>query len=297
MVKSFTQPTTASSATKDDKSCKHTVKIHGSTVNYWVFNPKAKKTIVMIHGFRGTHHGLLFVAKRLPNYRLIIPDLPGFGTSTPLNKTHDLAGYCEFLGKFTSAVTDKPPALLGHSFGTLVCAKYATDNPKSVDKLMLINPLSSSFQNSENKFTANLTIFYYWLGKKLPAWLSRKLMANKIIIRVIGEVLAKTKDRNLRRVIHNQHFRHFSTYHNRHTLYEVFQASISHSIGDWARHLITPTLLLVGDKDDIAPLAWHAPVQRKIKNAKLVVINNVGHLIHYEAPEQAASAIDSFLRD
>jgi pimeloyl-ACP methyl ester carboxylesterase len=32
----------------------------------------------MIHGFRGDHHGLQLFADALPEYRVIIPDLPGF---------------------------------------------------------------------------------------------------------------------------------------------------------------------------------------------------------------------------
>ncbi|HEU5187952.1 MAG TPA: alpha/beta fold hydrolase, partial [Candidatus Saccharimonadales bacterium] len=59
------------------------VKIQGSQVHYWVFNPKRQQTIVMIHGFRGTHHGLQNIIDRLDDYKIIIPDLPGFGASTP----------------------------------------------------------------------------------------------------------------------------------------------------------------------------------------------------------------------
>ena len=35
------------------------------------------RTILVIHGFRGDHHGLLRVADQLPEMRLIMPDLPG----------------------------------------------------------------------------------------------------------------------------------------------------------------------------------------------------------------------------
>ena len=52
---------------------------------YWSYEPvratPETRTILVVHGFRGDHHGLLRVADQLPDMRLIMPDLPGFGRS------------------------------------------------------------------------------------------------------------------------------------------------------------------------------------------------------------------------
>ena len=41
-------------------------KITNSSTAYWVYgNEQAPKTIILIHGYRGTHHGLELIAKEL----------------------------------------------------------------------------------------------------------------------------------------------------------------------------------------------------------------------------------------
>jgi pimeloyl-ACP methyl ester carboxylesterase len=63
------------------------VDVDGGRVAYWIYEPvhvtPGTRTILVIHGFRGDHHGLLRVADQLPEMRLIMPDLPGFGSSEP----------------------------------------------------------------------------------------------------------------------------------------------------------------------------------------------------------------------
>ena len=61
------------------------VVLDGARVAYWSYEPvrvtPETRTILVIHGFRGDHHGLLRVADQLSEMRLIMPDLPGFGSS------------------------------------------------------------------------------------------------------------------------------------------------------------------------------------------------------------------------
>ncbi|HEX4662176.1 MAG TPA: alpha/beta hydrolase, partial [Candidatus Saccharimonadales bacterium] len=63
----------------------------------------------------------------------------------------------------------------------------------------------------------------------------------------------------------------------------------------YARRITIPTLLIVGAIDDIAPLSAQYGLRGQLPTASLVIINNVGHLIHHEAPDQAAATIEKFL--
>lgn len=84
----------------------------------------ADRTVVLVHGFRGDHHGLGPVVAQLPGIRFLAPDLPGFGASDPLvDRAHDLAGYTAWLDAFLHATGVHGTAvLLGHSFGSIVVA-------------------------------------------------------------------------------------------------------------------------------------------------------------------------------
>src|SRR5579859_6659282 len=67
--------------------------------------PTATPTVLAVHGFRGTHHGLLRIVDHLPHVRVIMPDLPGFGESAPLaDAAHDIGGYTAWLGALADAL-------------------------------------------------------------------------------------------------------------------------------------------------------------------------------------------------
>jgi pimeloyl-ACP methyl ester carboxylesterase len=53
--------------------------------------------------------------------------------------------------------------------------------------------------------------------------------------------------------------------------------------------------MVAAELDDITPVAAHMPVVNAIGDATLVVLPDVGHLIHYEKPDEAARAIAEFI--
>ena len=115
----------------------------------------------MIHGFRGTHHGLLPIAKQLKGFGIVVPDLPGFGKGAHL-KTYDLTSYVSWLHRFIQRLQlDEPPILLGHSFGSIICAAYAKQYSTSIEELVLVNPIGAPALEGPKKVLTRLAIFYY----------------------------------------------------------------------------------------------------------------------------------------
>ena len=107
--------------------------------------------------------------------------------------------------------------------------------------------------------------------------------------------LRKTKDKTLRKYIDEQHFAHFSTFANPDQLAEAFDTSVRHDVSGAAERIAVPTLLIVGEKDDITPLRKQELVHQKINDSQIVVIRGVGHLSHYETPDQIADAVRAFI--
>lgn len=279
------------------KTEKHNIKLSQGAVHYWIYNPQSSETIVMIHGFRGDHHGLEDIVAELPkNWRVIVPDLPGFGESSELPGRHDIENYTQFLYDFIKKVTDQPAILLGHSFGSIITAHYAAEHPQTIKKLILVNPIASPALKGRKAIFSHLTVLYYWLGNKLPKRAGYKLLRNKAIVLTMSMLLAKTKDKALRRKIHKGHLAHFSSFQSRRVVMESFKASVSHTAAEKADRITTPTLMIVGEIDDIAPLAGQKQLEQKLAASQLVIAPRVGHLIHHEAPDIAAAAIDSFAR-
>ncbi|MGV9001970.1 MAG: alpha/beta fold hydrolase [Candidatus Saccharimonadaceae bacterium] len=258
--------------------------------------PLVKPTLIMIHGFRGTHHGLLLIAKALKGFNIIIPDLPGFGRGPKL-ATYDLDSYVDWLHGFIEKQgLTRRPYLMGHSFGTIVCAAYAKKYPKSIQRLILVNPIGAPALEGPKKVMSKLAILYYKVGAKLPEKPAHAWLSSKAIVRVMSVTMAKTKDKGLRTYIHHQHDRYFSRFHNPTSLLESFTTSVSHHVGEFAKDIPVRTLLIAGTLDDITPLSVQYGLAKKFPQAKLKVIDNVGHLTHYETPERVAELIQAFIK-
>lgn len=253
-----------------------------------------KPTIILIHGFRGTHHGLLLIAKKLKGYNVIIPDLPGFGRGPKLPQ-YDLLSYTTWLNTFIKAQKlTAPPILLGHSFGSIICAAYAEQYPKTISRLILVNPIGAPALEGPKRFMTKLAVLYYKIGTKLPEKHAHRWLALKPIVRVMSMTMAKTEDKGLRNYIHHQHDRYFSRFHSPQSVLEAFTTSINHTVRDFAKNVNTPTLLIAGSLDDITPLSDQYALVKKFPTAQLKVIDDVGHLTHYETPEEVAAHIQAF---
>lgn len=250
----------------------------------------------MIHGFRGTHHGLLLIANHLKGNRLIIPDIPGFGKGETL-ENYDIDNYVMWLHRYIKALQlPDSPILLGHSFGSIICAAYTEKYPNTVKKLVLVNPIAAPALEGPRKIMTKLAVGYYKIGAVLPEKPAYTWLSAQPIVKIMSVFMAKTHNKELRRFIHQQHYQYFSRFHSAQSLLEGFKTSVSHSVRDYAKKINTPTLLIAGSLDDITPLSNQYALVKLFPHAQLKVINNVGHLTHYETPELVASYVQAFIK-
>ncbi|MEW2460641.1 alpha/beta fold hydrolase [Microbacterium sp. K41] len=275
---------------------RHEVAVRGGVTAYWEYGPRdADTTIVAVHGFRGEHHGLEPVLAYLPEVRVLVPDLPGFGETAPLpGRRHDLDEYAAWLTDFVAA-TAPGAVILGHSFGSIVAAA-AVAGGLATPRLILLNPIGAPALEGPKGLMTRLAVLYYALGAKLPDRLGTAVLRNRVIVRVMSITMAKTRDPGLRRFIHDQHDTYFSRFSDRDVLHDAFVASVSHDVREFAPRIDVPTMLVAAQRDDITPIEAERRLATLFADAELVEIAHVGHLIHYETPVEAAGAIRRFLR-
>lgn len=272
-------------------------RIAGGTTAYWVYGPDDADvpTIIAVHGFRGEHHGLEPVIAFLPGVRVISPDLPGFGETAPVpGREHHLSLYAGWLTEFARTVA--PGAvILGHSFGSIV-ASAAVAGGLQTPRLVLINPIGAPALEGPKGVLTRLAVLYYTLGARLPERIGTALLRHPLIVRVMSVTMAKTGDPALRRFIHDQHDTYFSRFADRDVLHDAFVTSVSHDVRAFAGVIDVPTLLIAAQRDDITPIEAERRLATMFRDVELVEIADVGHLIHYETPAEAAGAIRRFLR-
>lgn len=267
----------------------------------WNYGAEAGQTLLLVHGFRGDHHGLEGIARRIselrPEMRVLVPDLPGFGETPPVpGRTHDLALYGEWLRALAVSVgpTGAGIDVLGHSFGSLVVAQ-AVATGLAPRRLILVNPISAPALEGPQAVMTQLAIGYYRAADLLPERAARVLLGHPAIVRVMSEVMAKTADPELRAWIHGQHASYFSTFADAATLLEAFRASVSHTVTEYSASFAMPTLLIAGERDDITPLTKQLELHRRVAGSQLRIIPGTGHLVHYEAVADAAGYVVDFI--
>jgi pimeloyl-ACP methyl ester carboxylesterase len=273
------------------------VSILGSDSHYWDYGPiDAPVTMVTVHGFRGEHHGLEPVIAHLHGIRIINPDLPGFGDSTPMTEAEeDVDGYGRWLGLLIDSLgLAERPVILGHSFGSIVTSA-AVAAGLATPALILVNPIAAPALQGPKAFISGLTAFYYRLGAALPNRIGYALLGSSLITRFVTVQMAVTRDPALRKWIHYQHTTYFSRFSDRDTLSDAFRASTVHWVTEYATDITVPTLLIAAENDQITTVADEKKLANELPDGELHVIANVGHLIHYEKPAEAAALIEGFL--
>ncbi len=273
----------------------HRTTVLGSTTAWWEYGEPGAPVIVLVHGFRGDHHGLEPIVANLPGFRIVSPDLPGFGESAPLDGPHDIAGYAAWLDAFVASLElGGAYTLLGHSFGSIV-ASAAVAGGLRPERLVLVNPIGAPALEGPRGIMTRLAVAYYRAAAALPERAGFTVLKSRAIVRVMSVTMAKTRSRELRRFIHDQHDRYFSAFSDRDSLLEAFRASVSHDVREFAPRIDVPVLLVAAERDDITPLSAQHVLVGRFPDARLEVIPEVGHLIHYEAPGDAARRILGFV--
>lgn len=260
--------------------------------SYGAADASAHDTIVMVHGLRGTWQGLDRIARALPDFRVVIPTLPGFGGAEDIAGGNTIGNYAAWLDEFTAALGLSGHVILGHSFGSIVVAQSADPHVRAT---ILVNPVAVPARLGPHPVASRGAKALYQLAAALPENAGNWILRAPIHVRIMSVMMAKTRSSELRTWIHRQHDTYYDTYTSRTGVVEAFNESITRSVSDNAARLNTPTLLIAGELDDIATPADQIELAASIADSELHVIPGVGHLIHYETPEVAASLISDYL--
>lgn len=121
---------------------KHIKLSNGETIHY-IDKGTKEEVLVLIHGnmSSGVHFRPL-IEKLRKKYRIIAPDLRGFGDSTYINPIKDLEDFSDDICELLDLLNIKKYNIGGWSTGGAICMKIAAKRQKDVKKLILIESCS-----------------------------------------------------------------------------------------------------------------------------------------------------------
>ncbi len=240
-------------------------------------------TIVMLHGFGGSKDNWLRFAKYFtPNYRVIIPDLPGFGESSkPQDAKYNIMSQVERLNLLVKELKLTKFNIVGNSMGGEIAGNYAATYPEMVKTLALFDsagvatPVKSEFASLLGKGINPLVVKDEKGYEKLLEFTSAKPIR---LPSVIKNYLAKQaiKAAPLNEKIFN----------------EIGKTELQSKLNK----IKAPTLIVWGDSDKVIDVSSVAIFKKNIKNSKSAIIKECGHLPMLEKPQETASVYKDFLK-
>lgn len=244
------------------------------------------ETVVLLHGiFAEKDHWVDFARPLTSHYRIIAPDLPGFGESTRLaDQTYNYAEQVERLAQILDSLDVKRAHLAGNSMGGTIAALFAIRFPERVISVGLIGaphgirtPVASEMdQIIEANQPSPLIAHTPEAFEKLLATVFKNEPFLPYPIRRRAQTLAIESAASNERLWNNQKRDRF-----------LLDAEI-----DQLKH---PTLVLWGDADRSFHVSGADVLRRRLANADIRVLKDVGHLPMMETPKESALAYRSFI--
>ncbi len=254
---------------------------------YWENNAQATRTLVMLHGFRSSHQGLMKLAQEFPDHHLIIPDFPGYGQTDELSGEHNVEAYANVIAGLIDALDLSDITIMGHSFGALVGLAYTAAHPERVLNLVLISPVPKF--NLVNKAGS----LYYLIGRALPAPLDKHWLTSRRLQRPVRSFVMRTEDPVIHAEVMNEGERELEDLRPKVNLENYFSlASVNPTV--WLEHLQAPTLVVAGDSDRLTRLSdvihtYQCPV------VTFSIIEGMGHFAPAEIPAEISRTVQSWL--
>ncbi len=251
------------------------VEINGLRINY-IDVGEGKSCILFLHGWGASiklfEQAVGFLS---PHFRVIAPDLPGFGESDEPKEPWSVDDYVDFVIAFCKKMNMESCSVIAHSFGGRITIKLMSRKnlPFTVDKIVLtgsagIRPTQSAKSKLKTKF--------YKLGKKiLSASLFKKLMPNAL--------------ENLRKKNGSADYNAASP-----IMRQCLVKVVNEDLTELIPNINAPTLLIWGEKDDATPLSDGQLMEKLIPDAGLVVFEGCGHYAFLEQSGRFCRILGSF---
>jgi pimeloyl-ACP methyl ester carboxylesterase len=232
-------------------------RIEGLNINYRIIGEG--KPFLILHGWGSKSDRWEKVAEILgqKGFKVVIPDLPGFGQSDKPGKPWDLDNYVDFVEEFSKVLGLNKFILAGHSFGGGISVKYAVKNPEKIAELFLIASACIREDSSRKKFLRIISkifkIFSFIPGVRKAFY---KFIVRKSDYQYTDGIMKKT-----------------------------YLNIVGEDLSGLLSEIKVKTIIIWGDKDDVLPVEQSKEISDRIKGSKLVVISGADHDLEQKMPE------------
>jgi pimeloyl-ACP methyl ester carboxylesterase len=241
--------------------------------------------LLLIHGLGAEKNNFTRVARFLtPHYRVLVPDLPGFGASSkPADASYSIDDDVERLRAFAQGLGVKRAHLGGSSMGGWIATAWAARYPEEVASLWLLAPAGTAAAGD-----SELARHYRETGEIL---LMAKTPGEHARLR--GFVMSRPPflPYSFRRILAEQAAADYPL-HSR-----IFAALAREKpLESWVRRVDAPALIVWGTEDRALNPKGGDALRALMPNGRVVLMPGIGHLPMIEAVRESAEEYLTFRR-
>lgn len=238
--------------------------------------------IILIHGFCETHQvWSRFEPALSKDFRVLCPDLPGFGKSPLPAGELSLTTVAHILYDWLREQEINSCILIGHSLGGYVSLALLEEHPEIIDGIGLFNSTAYADTEEKKKTRNNVIAFVekHGVEKYIESFVpplfyppNRERLQPEISELI--SVARKTPRESL--------IAYTRAMQQRKDRLQVLQ------------HFKGPILYIAGEQDTAVPLEDSKKQIRSLSNYEVHILKNTGHMGMYEKPEESLEAVKNF---
>lgn len=248
--------------------------------------------IILLHGLASSLHSFREIFPRVEKHRLVAIDLDGFGeTERPRDRErYRLDAQAETIARIMNAKGIDQAVVLGHSYGAMVAAAMTRRFPDRVSATVLVAPPSIIRRKPPLLLRGSGGGWIAYLLVRLL--LSRPARFHELSLRALHRKEALPRD------VSEVYRRSLLVEGLRDAFFGLAAAfSRGSAEGPGYENIRGPVLVVAGEQDDIVSIEEVRTTAGTIPGAKWARIENCGHCVTEEQPEEFVAVLSEFLAD
>lgn len=241
------------------------------------------RVIVLLHGLGASAerwlHVIPYLAKR---YRVIAPDIIGFGLSDKPAVDYTVEFFSKFLDEFINHISvENPINIMGSSLGGRIAIEYAIQNAHNIEKMILSAPAGISEEPTEALHSYIQAALHPTIEDAKKAFLmmagNNRVIEQDVILEFVNRML-----------LPNSRLSFMSS------LLGLKKSTLTQ---EKLEKILTPTLIIWGKDDKVIPIKNATTFYTSIKNSKHLEMERCGHVPFVEEPELFSKLVLQFLSE